>query len=74
MAATAEKFEIPRRETGWLGRLLDSKPFLIFLCLLPALGILILGEGLSWNEPVGAVVVFLGILLAQDRLRLKRRN
>jgi drug/metabolite transporter (DMT)-like permease len=39
-----------------------------------ALGILILGEGLSWNEPVGAVVVFLGILLAQDRLRLKRRN
>jgi drug/metabolite transporter (DMT)-like permease len=39
-----------------------------------ALGMLILGEGLSWNEPVGAVVVFLGILLAQDRLRLKRRN
>jgi drug/metabolite transporter (DMT)-like permease len=39
-----------------------------------ALGILILGEGLSWNEPVGAVVVFLGILLAQDRLRLTRRN
>ena len=38
-----------------------------------ALGILILGEGLSWNEPVGAVVVFLGILLAQDRLRLTRR-
>lgn len=34
-----------------------------------ALGILILGEGLSWNEPVGAIVVFLGILLAQDRLR-----
>jgi drug/metabolite transporter (DMT)-like permease len=39
-----------------------------------ALGILILGEGLSWNEPVGAVVVFLGILLAQDRLRLTRRH
>lgn len=37
-----------------------------------ALGILILGEGLSWNEPVGAIVVFLGILLAQDRLRLRR--
>ena len=27
---------------------------------------------LSWNEPVGALVVFLGILLAQDRLRLRR--
>jgi drug/metabolite transporter (DMT)-like permease len=34
-----------------------------------ALGILILGESISWNEPVGALVVFLGILLAQDRLR-----
>jgi multiple sugar transport system permease protein len=42
MAATAETFDIPRRETGWLGRLFDWKPFLIFLCLLPALGILIL--------------------------------
>jgi drug/metabolite transporter (DMT)-like permease len=39
-----------------------------------ALGILILGEQVSWNEPVGAVVVFLGILLAQDRLRLGRRS
>jgi hypothetical protein len=33
------------------------------------LGILVLGETVSWNEPVGALVVFLGILLAQDRLR-----
>ena len=33
------------------------------------LGILILGETLTWNEPVGALVIFLGILLAQDRLR-----
>ena len=37
-----------------------------------ALGILVLGEGLSWNEPVGALIVFAGILLAQDRLRLRR--
>lgn len=37
-----------------------------------ALGILILGERLSWNEPVGALVVFAGILLAQGRLRLTR--
>lgn len=36
------------------------------------LGILILGERLSWNEPVGAVVVFVGILLAQGRLRRRR--
>lgn len=38
------------------------------------LGILILGETITWNEPVGALVVFLGILLAQDRLRVRRRK
>lgn len=37
-----------------------------------ALGILILGETVTWNEPVGALAVFTGILLAQDRLRLRR--
>jgi multiple sugar transport system permease protein len=42
MAVTAERFDIPRREAGWLARLFDWKPFLIFLCLLPALGLLIL--------------------------------
>jgi drug/metabolite transporter (DMT)-like permease len=39
-----------------------------------ALGILVLGERLSWNEPVGAIVVFVGILLAQNRMRLRRRT
>lgn len=39
-----------------------------------ALGVLVLGERLSWNEPVGALVVFLGILLAQNRLRLRPRT
>jgi drug/metabolite transporter (DMT)-like permease len=38
-----------------------------------ALGVLVLGEAVSWNEPVGALIVFLGILLAQDRLRLRAR-
>jgi len=32
------------------------------------LGVLVLGENLTWNEPAGAVLVFLGILLAQGRL------
>lgn len=35
-----------------------------------ALGIVVLGERLTWNEPVGAVVVFLGILLVQQRGKL----
>lgn len=39
-----------------------------------ALGILLLGETLSWNAPVGAALVFLGILLAQGRLRLPQRR
>jgi drug/metabolite transporter (DMT)-like permease len=39
-----------------------------------ALGILVLGETLSWNEPTGAVLVFLGILLAQRRLRFRQRG
>ncbi len=39
-----------------------------------ALGVLVLGERLGWNEPVGAVIVFLGILLAQNRLRMPRRR
>ncbi|MFI8594038.1 DMT family transporter [Microbacterium sp. NPDC078428] len=37
-----------------------------------ALGIAVLAEPLSWNEPAGALVVFLGILLAQNRLRFGR--
>ncbi len=38
------------------------------------LGILVLGETLTWNEPAGAVVVLLGILLVQQRLRLPSRR
>ncbi|MFJ4223238.1 DMT family transporter [Microbacterium sp. NPDC089695] len=39
-----------------------------------ALGVLILHESVSWNEPVGGLVVILGILLAQDRIRTRRRG
>ncbi|WP_308220870.1 DMT family transporter [Microbacterium sp. CIAB417] len=38
------------------------------------LGAVVLGETVSWNEPAGALVVFLGILLAQDRLRRRART
>lgn len=38
-----------------------------------ALGILLLGEQLSWHEPVGGALVLVGILFAQGRLRLGRR-
>ncbi|MCC6376282.1 MAG: DMT family transporter [Microbacteriaceae bacterium] len=38
------------------------------------LGFFVLGETLSWNEPVGAVLVLVGILFTQERIRLKRRQ
>lgn len=37
-----------------------------------ALGILVLGETLHWNEPAGAVLVLLGVLLSQGRRRAGR--
>ncbi|WP_424936781.1 MULTISPECIES: DMT family transporter [Bacteria] len=36
------------------------------------LGVVVLAEAVSWNEPVGAVVVILGIVVAQGRLSRRR--
>lgn len=36
------------------------------------LGVLILGEHITWNEPVGALIVFFGVALTQNRFRLPR--
>jgi drug/metabolite transporter (DMT)-like permease len=33
------------------------------------LGIIVLGEPLAWYEPVGAVLVIVGVIVSQDRLR-----
>jgi drug/metabolite transporter (DMT)-like permease len=35
-------------------------------------GVAFLGESLSWNEPVGALLILLGAALAQDRLHARR--
>ena len=37
------------------------------------LGVAVLGERVSWNQPVGAVVVILGVLVGQGRVSLWRR-
>ncbi|MEO7349166.1 MAG: DMT family transporter [Terrimesophilobacter sp.] len=37
------------------------------------LGFLVLGETLSWHEPVGAALVLVGILFTQERIRVGRR-
>lgn len=38
------------------------------------LGVIVLGERLSWNEPLGAALVLVGILVAQQRLRFGSRT
>ena len=35
-------------------------------------GVLFLGEKISWNEPIGAVIVLLGVALAQGRIKLSK--
>jgi drug/metabolite transporter (DMT)-like permease len=37
------------------------------------LGVVVLGESLSWNQPVGALVLLLGIAISDSRLRFGRR-
>lgn len=38
------------------------------------LGIVVLGEALSWNQPIGAVVVLVGVAISQGRLRWRGRS
>lgn len=38
------------------------------------LGIVVLGETFSWNEPTGALVVILGVAIAQGRRRRRRAD
>jgi drug/metabolite transporter (DMT)-like permease len=35
-------------------------------------GISFLGESITWNEPVGALIVLLGAAIAQERIKVKR--
>ncbi|CAN2223644.1 RhaT Permeases of the drug/metabolite transporter (DMT) superfamily [Candidatus Nanopelagicaceae bacterium] len=35
-------------------------------------GVIFLNEKITWNEPVGALIVLLGAAIAQERLKLKR--
>jgi drug/metabolite transporter (DMT)-like permease len=38
------------------------------------LGVLVLNESLTWNQPVGALVVLTGVAVAQGLVRLPRRQ
>jgi drug/metabolite transporter (DMT)-like permease len=35
-------------------------------------GVIFLGEGVTWYEPVGGAIVLLGAAIAQGRLKLTR--
>jgi multiple sugar transport system permease protein len=70
VSATAQKLGVVRRQPGWLARLLDYKPFLILLCLLPAVGLLLvfltyplgLGLWLAFTDTrIGQAGVFIGL-------------
>jgi len=39
-ATTAATWVRPKRDPSWVVRLFDWKPFLVFACLLPAVGLL----------------------------------
>ena len=51
-----------------------SYDLLLIAAVFALLGVILLGETFSWHEPLGAVLVLLGILLAQGRLRMPRRR
>ncbi len=36
-----QRLDFTRKPDGWLTRLFDSKPFLVFLCMLPTIGLLL---------------------------------
>jgi drug/metabolite transporter (DMT)-like permease len=38
------------------------------------LGVLLLGETISWNEPIGAAIVLLGAAVAQGRIRFNQKR
>ncbi|TDT30940.1 EamA family transporter [Naumannella halotolerans] len=54
--------------TAWGPALASTVTYLVPIVGI-ALGVIVLGEKLSWNEPVGAVVVVIGILIAGRRRR-----
>lgn len=39
-----------------------------------ALGVVVLGEAISWNEPVGALIVIAGIAVSQGRMKALRHR
>jgi drug/metabolite transporter (DMT)-like permease len=71
--STGLAFAIMQRLVSRAGTAIASLvPYLIpvFSTLL---GVLVLSEGLSANEPIGAAIVLIGIAISQDRFRRTRR-
>jgi multiple sugar transport system permease protein len=70
MATISEAVTVPSARAGWLARLFDWKPFLVFACLLPAVGLLTvfltyplgLGFWLAFTDTkIGRAGVFTGL-------------
>jgi len=41
---------------------------------LPSSGLLFLSEPLTWNEPIGGIVVLIGAAITQDKIVIFRRQ
>ncbi|MFO1068126.1 MAG: sugar ABC transporter permease [Geminicoccaceae bacterium] len=70
MAASVHGIGVVRREESWLSRLLDNRRFLIFICMLPAAGLLLvfltyplgLGIWLAFTDTqIGRSGIFIGL-------------
>jgi drug/metabolite transporter (DMT)-like permease len=59
--------------TNWGATIASTVTYLIPI-VGTVLGVVVLSEPLSWNEPAGAVIVMLGILTAQNRLTTVARH
>jgi EamA-like transporter family protein len=67
---TRSDLEPRERERAMIGMALGVASTVTYLVPIfsTVLGVVVLGEGLSWNQPVGAAVVLLGEALTQGRL------
>ncbi|MFL2510211.1 MAG: DMT family transporter [Alphaproteobacteria bacterium] len=55
-----------------VGSLISSTTMYVIPIVATILGITLLGESLTWNEPIGCVIVLLGAAISQGRIKLRR--
>ena len=54
-----------------VGSLISSTTMYVIPIVATILGITLLGESLTWNEPIGCVIVLLGAAISQGRIKVR---